>query len=1055
MTIAVLRSLHEIIGHAIDDIERVYAAHADDPHSAPTSKRSSPTPNATQSPTPPESECGDTSSAAYPTATATQAHTFKGRKTHLSSPSNSGAYASPPPSPSVATIPGAHFVSPTSPKESPKESSSEPQLLGVDFPSLDAPYDGGSLSEVLTTHPTVLEAIGKIVAAAGQLGAMAQTPFLTLCEAAMAYHLPSCMRLLEASHVVEILREAGPGGLNVELISQKNGVAANKLAHVLRLLATHHLLREVSPDVFTLNRLSSLVDSGKTFEQIKTFDKEERPEMKYTDTNGIAAFVGLCTDEIQKSSAYLTETYYLSPSASTRVGADPVRAPFCFAFDTAQSGTGFFGWLEGEAGARPGSEGNSDRGNSDRRRAWAPAPAPPPLQPRQAPPPSSARNAHDRAISGRAGQGALGDRLGQVRKKRATSPADPSGPPLPEAGAPAQEARNPNRFRLERFGKAMSGTDGWEVPGAVLSGFDWASLAAGSVVVDVGGGIGSTSMILATAFAQEGAQGVARRPLQFVIQDRAVVCAMGEKAWKAKCPELLGATVHFQVHDFFTPQPVKDAAVFLLRVVLHDWPDDFARKILLRLREAAAPETKLLIADFVLPLACPDDTSSTGILEGIEGAESVLAPAPLLPNLGKASANVYWMDLTMQVMFNSQERTLREMVTLTLSAGWKVVKVTKTPGSLFGYLVAVPVPRIPDAHDADAGATTEVEEPATNASSMSKSLMDEPGLAHRALEREQQYRDTSSRCGTPTFGSHMRLSSASETLSRLGGALLRPRAVMRSASSPSAAPRTPPSLRPALSLSTSTGKKKRPSPLSVPPAGLHLHGSPTPVQSPRRVTSLTTSPRTDGELLLAQVPASGPAPRAIARRMSLAALRSPSAHGLHVTLGPPPPIVPTLPSARTPLSPGSTRALTRRASQVGLAPFAARSPVPPLPRPVPVSTGPGVEPVSPGSSTQRSPHRVHAGASPVPPPRTPGTLRRRASSAQLPHTVGRRRAGTVAGDGLLRAGTVLRFDAAIVPSAYEAQAAREPAVPGVRVLAAAARIAEHGERQGTGAQQSP
>ena len=171
------------------------------------------------------------------------------------------------------------------------------------------------------------------------------------------------------------------------------------------------------------------------------------------------------TDEIQKSSAYLTETYYLSPSASTRAGADPVRAPFCFAFDTAHSGTGFFGWLEGEAGVCQGSEGNSDR-----QRAWAPAPAPPPPHPRQAPPPSSARYAHDRTILGRAGQDALGDRPGQVRKKRATSPADPPGPPRTEADAPTQEARNSNRFRLERFGKAMSGTDGWEVPGAVLSG---------------------------------------------------------------------------------------------------------------------------------------------------------------------------------------------------------------------------------------------------------------------------------------------------------------------------------------------------------------------------------------------------------------------------------------------------------------------------------------------------------------------------------------------------------------------------------------------------------
>lgn len=76
--------------------------------------------------------------------------------------------------------------------------------------------------------------------------ATVQTPFLTLCDATMGvslrmnfsllfridflqYHLPSCMRLLEASHVVEILREAGPAGLDVRSISAKNGVSPNKL----------------------------------------------------------------------------------------------------------------------------------------------------------------------------------------------------------------------------------------------------------------------------------------------------------------------------------------------------------------------------------------------------------------------------------------------------------------------------------------------------------------------------------------------------------------------------------------------------------------------------------------------------------------------------------------------------------------------------------------------------------------------------------------------------------------------------------------------------------
>jgi hypothetical protein len=44
-----------------------------------------------------------------------------------------------------------------------------------------------------------------------------------------------------------------------------------------------------------------------------------------------------------------------------------------------------------------------------------------------------------------------------------------------------------------------------------------------------------------------------------------------------------------------------------------------------------------------------------------------------------------------EVMFNSQERTLREIVELAVSAGWKVVKVTRDLGSLFGYTIAVPV----------------------------------------------------------------------------------------------------------------------------------------------------------------------------------------------------------------------------------------------------------------------------------------------------------------------------------------------------------------------------
>jgi hypothetical protein len=58
-----------------------------------------------------------------------------------------------------------------------------------------------------------------------------------------------------------------------------------------------------------------------------------------------------------------------------------------------------------------------------------------------------------------------------------------------------------------------------------LLGFDWHLLPKGSIMVDVGGGIGSTSMLLASAFSSaEGGLG-----LKFVIQDRPVVVEMGEK----------------------------------------------------------------------------------------------------------------------------------------------------------------------------------------------------------------------------------------------------------------------------------------------------------------------------------------------------------------------------------------------------------------------------------------------------------------------------------------------------------------------------------------------
>lgn len=155
MTFAVLRSLHTIVGDALDDIERVYASHGYSSLSEPTSIPQSPGKWTPSSPSIPDSKDTILKQAV----------------------STTQAYVSPPPSPSMAT----HSQPIPPPTSIPSSGSTSP----LDFPSLDAPYDQTSLSEALTTHPVVLLAISRIIAAAGQMSATVQTPFLTLCDATM------------------------------------------------------------------------------------------------------------------------------------------------------------------------------------------------------------------------------------------------------------------------------------------------------------------------------------------------------------------------------------------------------------------------------------------------------------------------------------------------------------------------------------------------------------------------------------------------------------------------------------------------------------------------------------------------------------------------------------------------------------------------------------------------------------------------------------------------------------------------------------------------------
>ncbi|KAI0828552.1 S-adenosyl-L-methionine-dependent methyltransferase [Trametes gibbosa] len=574
MSFAALRSLHALIGDALDDIERVYQHASFD--------------------MPP-------STSATPYAPLTSPCTpYHRRRTHsvLNDDDDNHHDGDGDDSPHFH-FPRAH--TPRTPSRSLRSAPSTDFRI-LDFPALDNPYypteqnaPDADAAESLASHPDVIAATNRIMAACGQIGATVHRPFLTLCDAAMGYHLPACLRFLEASHTVEILRTAGPKGMHVRDLGRHLGVEEGKLGkscHILRLLATHHITREVRPNVFANNRISAIMDSGRSPEDLR-----RAPQEKYESTNGIAAFMNLCTDELFKSSAYLADCYL--PSSSKKGGDEdnPMHAPFNLAFNTTAA---YFEWLE-----QPGNEA-----------------------------------------------------------------------------------------RLRRFGPAMTGTAAWEVPGAIVAGFPWQDLDDGALVVDVGGGIGSTSMLLAHTFPH----------LRFVVQDRPQVAEHGVTAWRERCPEILDSgRAMFLGHDFFQPQPSlvfpgsPDAvtpSVYVLRVITHDWPDEFVTKILLNLRLAAGPGTKLLLADHILPHACVDDEfGDEADGRRLPGSVSSFAPegSHLLPNLGKANANAYWLDLTMRATFNAQERTLREMAALTLTAGWRIVDVVHVEASLFGHITAVPV----------------------------------------------------------------------------------------------------------------------------------------------------------------------------------------------------------------------------------------------------------------------------------------------------------------------------------------------------------------------------
>ncbi|KAF4439940.1 Sterigmatocystin 8-O-methyltransferase [Fusarium austroafricanum] len=116
-------------------------------------------------------------------------------------------------------------------------------------------------------------------------------------------------------------------------------------------------------------------------------------------------------------------------------------------------------------------------------------------------------------------------------------------------------------------------------------GYDWAKLGD-ATVIDIGGSSGHDALVLAENFPN----------LTFVVQDLPEV----EDAFNERIPVEFRSRISFEPHDFFAPQKT-EGQVYMLKTILHDWPDRYAAKVIANLLPHLESGSRLLLIETIAP----------------------------------------------------------------------------------------------------------------------------------------------------------------------------------------------------------------------------------------------------------------------------------------------------------------------------------------------------------------------------------------------------------------------------------------------------------------------
>ncbi|KAJ7931430.1 S-adenosyl-L-methionine-dependent methyltransferase [Mycena leptocephala] len=112
------------------------------------------------------------------------------------------------------------------------------------------PYD------ILENTPIkVTKAIRTIEAACAQLAITVASPGHVVLNKSYGFQEPECLLVVSDAKIADKLLDK-PEGVHVDQLARTTGIDSDKLARVLRFLATKHCFTEVKPNVFANNRLS-------------------------------------------------------------------------------------------------------------------------------------------------------------------------------------------------------------------------------------------------------------------------------------------------------------------------------------------------------------------------------------------------------------------------------------------------------------------------------------------------------------------------------------------------------------------------------------------------------------------------------------------------------------------------------------------------------------------------------------------------------------------------------------------------------------------------------